>query len=156
MATITRTIEINAPVERVYGFMTDPNNLPEIWPSMVEVSDVHRNDDGTHSFDWTYKMAGIPFHGHAEASEVEKNKRVVSKNEGGIPSTFEYLYEAVGGKTRFTMKVDYEIPGKALGKLAEPIVRKINEHEADTLTQNLKVRMEMSSAPSPDAHAPTH
>jgi uncharacterized membrane protein len=153
MVTITRTLEIDAPVERVFSFMSNPNNLPEIWPSLVEVSNVNWKDDGSHSFDWTYKMAGIRFHGHADSIDVEKNKRVVSKNRSGIESKLEYLYEAVGNKTRFTMKSEYEIPGQLLSRLAEPLIRKINEHEADVLTQNLKARMELTQAPSPEVRA---
>lgn len=153
MTTITKTIEISVPVERVFNFLTDPNNLLEIWPSMVEVSNVQRKADGAHSFDWVYKMAGFRFHGHSDSTETVKNKRVFSKNTGGIPGTFEYLYESVGGKTRLTMKVEYAIPGQVLGKLAEPIVRRINEHEADLLLQNLKARMELAPEAARDAHA---
>ncbi len=153
MAKISRTVEIDAPVERVYAFMTDPNNMPEVWPSMVEVSNVQRRDDGSHSFDWVYKMAGIRFEGHADAQEVEKNRRVVSKNDSGIPSTFHYTYESVDGKTRLTMEAEYTIPNKVLNKLAEPIVRRINEHEADVLLQNVKARMELAEeAPAAEAH----
>ena len=32
--------------------------------SLVEVSRVEAKPDGAHSFDWTYKMAGLKFHGH--------------------------------------------------------------------------------------------
>ncbi len=155
MPTISKTIEINVPVERVFGFLTNPSNLPEIWPSMIEVSNVQKHADGTYAFDWVYKMVGVRFHGHADASEVEKNKRVFSRNASGIPSTFEYLYESVGGKTRLTMNVAYTVPGPVLGKLAEPVVHRINERETDAFLRNLKTRMELA-APSPEAHAPPH
>jgi len=146
MTTIEKSIYIDAPVERVFEFMTNPENLPAIWPSMVEVSGVERQPSGAHSFDWVYKMAGLRFHGHADASEVEKNKTVVVRNEKGIPSTFRYRYEAKNGGTQVTMRTEYDIPGKALSKLAEPILTKLNEREADTYLQNAKETLEHSAA----------
>ncbi|MBC7172198.1 MAG: SRPBCC family protein [Polyangiaceae bacterium] len=150
MAKISRATEIDAPVEEVYAFMTNPENLPEIWPSMVEVSNVQRSDDGGHSFDWVYKMAGIRFEGHADTTEVEKNRRVVTKNATGIPSTFVYGYEGVGKKTRFKMEVDYTMPSKLLSKVADPFLRKLNEHEADAIISNLKARMELGEKAQPE------
>jgi uncharacterized membrane protein len=155
MAKISKTVEIAAPPERVFAFMTDPNNLPEIWPSMVEVSGVRSGADGSHSFDWVYKMAGVKIRGHADATVTEPRRRVHVENESGIPSTFEYLYEGSGNHTRFTMQVEYTIPGQVLGKLAEPIVRRINEHEADVLLQNLKARMELSAGETTRAPGPS-
>lgn len=154
MAKISRSIEIDAPVERVYAFMTDPNNMPEVWPSMVEVSNVQTKDDGSHEFDWVYKMAGARFHGHASASEVEKNRRVVSKNASGIPSTFEYTYESLGsGRSSLKIDCEYEIPGRLLSKLGEPFLKRINEHEAEVLLKNVKARMEMSAEKAASAEA---
>lgn len=153
---ISRSIEINAPVESVYAFLTDPNNLLEIWPSMVEVSNVERSDNGAHSFDFVYKMAGVRFNGHTDASDVEMNKRVYAKNEGGIPSTFEYLYQPMAGGTRLSINVEYAIPGQVLSKLADPIVHRINEHEAELLLKNLKVRMELGQPAAEEVRAPVH
>lgn len=142
MVMISRSIEIDAPVEQVFSFFTKPENLLEIWPSMVEVSNARSAPDGSHSFDWVYKMGGMRFRGHSDSIEVEKNKRVVSKNEKGIPSTFEYLYEKLGNRTRLTMNVDYSLPSQLLTKIADPVLRRINENESEVVLANLKARME--------------
>jgi len=144
MSKISKSIDVQAPVERVYEFMTKPDNLPSIWPSLVEVSKAELKPDGWHSFDWVYKMAGIRFTGHSETTEVEANRRYVSKNERGIPSTFEFLFDAKGNKTHVTINVDYTIPGKLLSRLAEPLVHRMNEREAETLLLNLKDHMEVT------------
>ncbi len=155
MTKISKSVQIDAPPERVFAFMTSPSNLPEVWPSLVEVSNVQRKPDGTHSFDWVYKMAGVRFKGHAQTTDVEKDKRVVVKNEKGIPSTFRYDYEQLAGnRTKITMHVDYTIPNQLLNKLVEPVLRRINEHEAQTLLDNLKARMELAKeARRPEARA---
>jgi len=162
MAKISKSVSIHAPVSQVFEFVTHAEHLPEIWPSMVEVSNVQRKPDGAHSFNWVYKMAGIHFKGHAETVEVEQNRRAVVKNEKGIPSTFYWTYAGEDGVTKVTMEVEYTMPGKLLGKLAGPFLEKVNEREAETLLGNLKHRMEAGEAaiagkeeqprPSPTAH----
>lgn len=142
MATIRKSITIHAPIDQVFAYLTDPEHLPEIWPSMVEVKNARHAPDGTQSFDWTYKMAGLRFHGHSESIEARPNEQVVVKNDG-IPSTFRWNYLSQGADTTVSLEVDYEIPGSALNKLARPILAKINEREAEHLLENLKSRMEI-------------
>ena len=50
MAKIEKTITINAPVEKVFGYVSEPTNLPEIWPSLVEVTDVQPLPNGGKSY----------------------------------------------------------------------------------------------------------
>jgi hypothetical protein len=35
VAKVARTIIINAPVEKLFSYINEPVNLPEIWPSMA-------------------------------------------------------------------------------------------------------------------------
>jgi len=46
MATIKRSITINATVEKVYNYLTDPKNDPEWIPGMIEVKDLAGSDAG--------------------------------------------------------------------------------------------------------------
>jgi uncharacterized membrane protein len=144
MAMLKKTISINAPVEKVYAYMADPTNLPEIWPSMVEVKDVKKTPDGAVStYNWVYKMAGMRFEGASETTEAVANQRVVVKNATGIPSTFVWTYQPEDGGTKCTMQVEYTIPVPLLGRLAEAFIVKQNEHEGDVMLANLKARMEV-------------
>lgn len=142
MAKIEKSIFINAPVGEVFAFMSNPENLPIIWPSLQEVKNVQPLSNDGYSYDWTYKMAGMRIEGHAEWTEFVKNQRIVDKNEGGIPSTFVWTYQPESNGTRVAVSVDYTIPGVVLGKLTEPIIHKMNEQEAETVLANLKARME--------------
>lgn len=142
MAKIKRTITINAPVEKVFGYMEDPTNLPEIWPSMVEVKDVRPSASGGKDFGWVYKMAGMRFEGASETIEHIANQRTVTKSTKGIESTFVWTYEPEDSGTKLTVEVEYTVPIPLLGKLAEAFIVKQNEHEADVMLANLKVRME--------------
>ncbi len=145
MIKIQKSIVIKAPVETVFEYLTTPDNLPEIWPNLVEVSNAKRADDGAHSFDWAYKMAGLRFRGHARTTHVDTNQRVTVKNDKGIESTFRYVYASADGGTRLTMEVEYTIPSSLLEKLAGPVIERLNEHEAEALLQNLKTRLEVGA-----------
>jgi uncharacterized membrane protein len=142
MEKIDKSIHINAPVEKVFAFMAEPHNLVEIWPSLLEINNVQPLPNGGYSYDWTYKMVGLRFHGHTEWTEFIKDQRIVTKNESGIPGTILWIYEREDDGTRVTVTVEYRIPGAALGKLAGPVIHKMNEQEGETILANLKVRME--------------
>ncbi len=51
MATIKKSININAPVEKVFEYLT-PEILPEVWPSLVEVNNIQELPNGGYSWDW--------------------------------------------------------------------------------------------------------
>ena len=148
METIRRRSFIEAPPAKIFAYLTDATHYLEIWPSMVEVSNVQTKAGGAHSFDWTYKMAGVKLRGHSETVEVERDRMRVVRNEGGIPSKFRWTFEPRGTGTDFGLEVEYELPGQLLGRLAAPFLRRLNEREADTLVKNLKERMEMAE-PAP-------
>jgi uncharacterized membrane protein len=143
MAKITKSVTINAPVEKVFAFISEPTNLPEIWPSMVEVKDLQPSPAGGYNFDWVYKMAGVRFNGASETTESVTNQCIVTKSTKGIESKFVWTFETKDSGTKLTVETEYSVPVPLLGKLAEAFIVKQNEHEADVLLANLKARMEV-------------
>lgn len=139
MPIIRKSIAIRAPVDRVFEYVGDPKNLPEIWPSLVAVRNVESHPTGN-SFDWDYKLLGLRIHGHSDPVERVKNARLVTRSVTGIPNTFRWICGSLGDETEVTVEVDYEVP--VLGWLALGIVGRLNEREAYTLLTNLKRRME--------------
>lgn len=142
MFKISRSIIIDAPIEKVCNFMEDPANLPEIWPSMVEVSNIRTNARGWPIYNWVYKMGGMKFQGESSTVEYEHNSHVITESTKGIQSRFDFHYRDVDGKTEVKMDVEYSVPIPVLSKVAEQVVGKLNEHEADVLLANLKADME--------------
>ncbi len=143
MAKIDKTIIIRAPVEKVFKFMADPYNLPEIWPAMVEIRDVIPNPNGGSNFEWVYKMAGMHFKGASETTEYIPNIRYITRSTRGIESMFCWEYEEVPEGTRLHLEVEYKVPIPLIGKLAEAVIIKQNEHEAHNMLHNLKDRLEI-------------
>ena len=143
MAKAGGSITIKSPVEKIFNYISEPENQPEIWPSLMEIKNVERFSDGNIKNQWVYKMAGIRFEGTSESIDYVPNKRIVSKTKGGVESTQTWTFQPEGDKTRVSFEVEYTIPIPVLGKLAEAIIVKMNEHEGETILANLKARMEM-------------
>jgi uncharacterized membrane protein len=142
MEKIKRIIHIDAPVNKVFEFIDEPENLPEIWPSMIKVDNVERSATKGRNYDWQYKMAGMPFNGHSETTEYVPNEHAVVETKEGIRSKFVWDYHAENGGTELKLAIEYTVPVPLLGKLAEKVIRRINENEADVMLANLKAAVE--------------
>ncbi len=144
MAKIKKSITINAPIEKISGYLTEPANWPEFWPSMVECSGVQRSPDGAYytKSRWVYKMAGMRLEGESDTTEYVANQRITTQSKSGIENITRWILHAEGSGTNVTFEIEYTVPVPVMGKLAEAIIVKSNEHEAETLMANLKARME--------------
>ena len=157
MHKIQRTIDIKAPVQRVYEFLTQPANLPSFWPSMVEVTNVVTRAADTRDFDWVYKMAGVRLKGHTNCEEVKAPNLLVTRSEGAVSSTFRWTFKGLDGAgTKLTCEVEYTIPVPVLGKIGEALIAKINEREMETTLSNLKDVMEHTATTGVAIGAPAH
>ncbi len=141
MAAVTKSITINAPVENIFAFLDDPLNLKDWVPSIMDVKDVTGAGVGQH-YRWHYKMAGVRLEGESTVSEHIPNERRVTQSKGGVVSTWTYTLDAQDSGIRFTLSVEYTIPVPVLGKLAEKLVLRRNEREAELALANVKDRIE--------------
>ena len=142
MAKLVRSITIQAPVDRVFAYISEPANQVEIWPSMVEVTDVERLPDGGYTHGWVYKMAGVRLKGSTETVEFLPNQRFVEETKGGIQSILTWTFEPEDGGSRGTGANCRTCPAHHLGRMAEALIVKMNEREGELVLANLKARME--------------
>lgn len=88
-------------------------------------------------------MAGIRFDGESTFTEDVPEKRLVVESKGGINATWKFSLEPrKKDETTLDLDIDYTVPVPVLGKLAEKLVLKRNEREADMGLMNLKERLE--------------
>ncbi len=139
MVTIGEAVIINAPVGKIFDYISTPNNLPEFWPSLVEVTDIKSLPKGGYKARYVYKMAGMHFRGTGEYTEIVPNKSLVIMTQGGINSVLTWTFRSQGNITRVGLTVNYEIPIPLLGKLAEVVVKKMNERELTFMLANLRM-----------------
>jgi uncharacterized membrane protein len=140
MAKIHKEIWIGAPLERIFDYISYPGNLPEIWPSLIEIKDVRPLPNGGYSLQWAYKMLGLRFEGKAEYTRLVPNEFCVIETTGGIKSTIVWTVRSWDNRTRVTFTVDYKVPIPLLGKIAEAIILKINDQEGEIVMANLNAR----------------
>jgi len=141
MAKVERSFKINAPVEKVFSYVTDPRNELEYIPSITDIRDITGQGVGQR-FGWTYKMMGIPLKGKDEVTEYVPNQRYVQKSTGGIVSTWTWTFQPEAGGTRLSLVVEYTIPVPVLGKVGERLASRQTEREADLAIATLKDRLE--------------
>ncbi len=142
MAKLEKSITVNAPVEKIFNYISDQTHLPEIWPSLTEITDMKPLSNGGFSNHWKYKMAGMRLSGTSEDIEYVANQRIVSKTKGGADSIQTWTFQPEDGGTKVTFAVEYTIPIPVLGKIAEAVIVKMNDHEGKIILDNLKAIME--------------
>ncbi len=141
MAKIERTITINAPVEKVFAYITDSTNEREFVPSITDIRNIQGEGVGK-TYDWTYKMVGIPLKGKSKVVEYKPNERYVSKSSGGVVSTWTWIFSSEAGGTQINLVIEYTIPVPVLGKFAERLVLRQTEREADMAMVTIKDRLQ--------------
>lgn len=145
MAKVEKEVTINAPLEKIFSYVSEPSNLPEFWPSLMEIKDVQSLPNGGYSAQWVYKMAGMRFEGTGEYTKVAPNQYFVIETKGGIGSIITWTFRSRKNRTRVTLTIEYKVPIPLLGKLAEAIIVKMNEQEGDLVMANLQARFMMAN-----------
>lgn len=128
---------IDASPRDVHAWLADPTHAPHWMPSMQEVRNLQGKGRGR-SYDWTYRMGGIPLKGHSEVVEDEPGRRMTVRSSGAVDSEWAYRFEDERGGCRLTLRVSYDVPHNVLGKLAEPLVTRRNERELHLALDNVK------------------
>lgn len=135
MIRTTDSIYIDAPVEKVFEFYTNPANWESIAPSWLDAKylDVKTTPEvkGT-TFSYKAKMAGlVDMEGAGEFTDAVPNRRIVLRDTGrtGQTETMTFLFEPVGsGMTLTVLDERAEFPIERIpmvGSLAEWVVDRL-------------------------------
>lgn len=144
MPKISKKIIINSPVDKVFQFVTTPDNWTRYVTSLTNVRDISspRVEPGT-TFSWEYRMLGITFAGKGRVLENVKNSRFGMKMEGGFPIQENYTFTPLNGGTDLTVEISYDIPGKIMSTISKSsVVEKLNQKEADSVLEKIKTMCE--------------
>jgi uncharacterized protein YndB with AHSA1/START domain len=141
------SVEIERPVEEVFGYVTVPENLPEWAGPVIEVRDVQkaapdrlRQGD---KFTATAKFLGRRFETPCEVTDYLSNRQFSFRSTGGsVPQEFTYILEPTLKGTRFTQSVEAQ-PGaffRLTGPLFEAAGRRQINNDLETLKDLLEAR----------------
>ena len=118
---VSQSIEIEAPIERVWELVMDPERLGE-WVSIHDsVDDVPDGELGTGSrFRQKMKLKGVPLKVKWEVVEAEPPRRARWVGEAAAGSKAEIVYDLseADGVTTFDYQNEFNLPGGKAGKLA--------------------------------------
>ena len=108
MPIFEREVEINAPVEKVWAVMIDPNRWPEWFPGVQSVSNVSSTGQGG-TFDWT--DAGKTGHGTIVSMEPMKHLEIMTQMGNDKDSHVFHLQPGGGflGLNAGECKVQYSL-----------------------------------------------
>ena len=149
MSRVTASIEIDAPPERVWETVMDPNCL-QSWVT------IHRRllraDDGPakvgYRMDQAIHLRGVTLDVHWELVDCEPPHRAVWEGRGPARSRAhtEYLLNAEDGRTRFDYQNEFRAPLGPVGALvSRALVGGIPLREANRTLQTLKRKIEQGS-----------
>jgi uncharacterized protein YndB with AHSA1/START domain len=146
-STVHVTIEIDAPIERVWETVMDPDRLGEwvtIHRFVKHVSD-HPLEDGS-TLQQGLHVRGVSFHVNWTLTEVRAPRRAEWEGRGPAHSraTIRYALSGDGdGPTKFEYTNEFNLPGGRLGALASRvIVGAASEREANNSLNRLKALLE--------------
>jgi len=122
MATLEISIVISRPIEEVFAFVTNPENIPK-WSSLSR--EVKVTSAGPIGVGATYRSVvaflGRRIEGETEITEYEPNRSFAEKSKSGpFPVENRTTFERVDGGTRVNFTAVAE-PG-GFFKLAEPLL----------------------------------
>ena len=142
MAVHEKSVIVDAPIHQVFHTWRNLENLPRFMSHVQEV----RQLDGKRSH-WKGKVAGIDQEWDAEITQLEENKVIAWRSISGFKNSGEVRFEPLDGKTKITVRFEYEPPASILGDLAEVayIGRKFDENLQDDL-ENFRRSVERKAA----------
>jgi ligand-binding SRPBCC domain-containing protein len=150
MTTISTNIEIQAPVEKVFEFYTNPDNIKESWPrDIVKASESlsgQKSEEGS-EMKVEGEYMGKRDEMILEVAQKEQNKRLVTRQTEGPFQRWESIqeFQSKGGNiTTVNHVINYDLPttGKIAnflsGSQAEDKIRQGIQQAAQTVKQKLE------------------
>ena len=148
MTKLEREIDIDAPRDRVYDILLDPECLGE-WVTIQE--ELEEAPDGDLAkgdrLVQRMKVAGRRFKVTWKVLRAERPSCIEWEGTGPMGTRAKAVYEfsANGGGTRFSYLNEYELPGGAAGRFAGRALRGASGREADKTLKRLKALIERRS-----------
>ncbi|MEO7197193.1 MAG: SRPBCC family protein [Solirubrobacterales bacterium] len=118
---VSQSIEIDAPIERVWDLVMDPDRLGEWVTIHEEVSDLPAGDLRKGSrFTQRLKLKGVPLKVWWEIMECDQPNEAlwIGEAAAGAKARIAYELSERDGITVFDYENEFELPAGRLGKLA--------------------------------------
>jgi uncharacterized membrane protein len=143
---VTKSIEIEAPPEKVFAFINDEKKMNELSKGMAEGEYTSKGPVGVGStLHYVGKAGGSQAEWDMEITEFEKNKKVAMRTIGAskFKMTGSHTLEPTARGTKLTNTMDYELPYSILGKIVDKLkVHKDIEKQVEKQLRDMKKALE--------------
>ena len=152
MTSIQYEIDINAPVEQVYEYYTNPDNIKQAWPQDIvkesESLSGSKNEEGS-EMKVKGEYMGREDEMILEVTEKEQNKRLVTQQKEGPFKSWtsrQEFNQSNGGQgtTHIRHVIDFELPttGKIANFLSGDQAKKKIQQGLQQAAQTVKQKLE--------------
>ena len=149
MTKVEYQTEISAPIEKVYEYYTNPDNIREAWPQ--DIVKESENVSGSKSEEGSEMRVKGKYMGREEEMKLqvvdkEPNRKLVTRQTEGPFKKWESIqeFQGNGNNTHIRHAIEYELPatGKIVntisGSQADNKIRQGLEQAAQTVKQKLE------------------
>jgi uncharacterized protein YndB with AHSA1/START domain len=139
VASFENTVMIRRPIEEVFGFLADFENIPKWNYAIVETHKVSEGPVGVGTIYRQVRSAPSRSQERFEVTAYNPPRQLELQGQlGPFPSRLAYALDALPEGTRVTNSVELELrgPGRLLGRVAVPRVR-------DAVAANLRKLKEL-------------
>ena len=145
MPVVTKSMEIKAPVAKVFEVVTNPDNWTKFVSNLVEVSDKSADLPAKGStFAWKYRMMGFNFGGTGTVTDNQQGESFAMAFESKFPIKESYVFKDAGdGATVLEVTIDYEMPSPMKALFGDSsVMEKINETESQGVLEKIRALCE--------------
>lgn len=155
--SLTQSIHIDAPVEKVYGFYEDPRTAWSVMAGAVSekntLTDVKMTGEGVGTqYDWTVDLWGLKVRGFNVYTDVVPNRRITDRSSRSLVGTWTTVFEPEGSGTRVTMH-HHPVASRALRPVDRAMDRVRVPLSRQTL-EKMKAALEQPAEPAGEPAAP--
>jgi ligand-binding SRPBCC domain-containing protein len=129
MPTFEHTIDIDAPIEHVFAWHTDPTNWQLTMPAMTDLEVRQEIGDETR-MDATWTTLGMSTDVEITSRIVEADEHLVSTFEGpDMSGEVHYRFSETDDGTHVVQQADYEFGDSLFDRLVEPVAKRVNKRQ---------------------------
>lgn len=146
MATLKRSITIDAPVDRVFDIALDISRFWKVKDVALTEVDIKPEGVGTSARMFSHFL-GFHLEGGLEYTEVVPGQRIVVQvHFFAEKPTWTFMFEPAEGGTKVTAEGEWTLKVPVVGRPIEKMMVKEHEPFVDEMFANLKTQAEATAA----------
>jgi uncharacterized protein YndB with AHSA1/START domain len=133
------SITINAPIEKVFDAVADPEKMAEYSTASVLTETKGNPGELGSSAVWEYNVAGMKLHATTTVSVATRPKKLIQEMTGAMPGRWVWNLKQKGKATTVNFSIEYNLPGGVFGKMADKLLMgRMNQKNLEKTLRYLK------------------